>query len=266
MGRYDSLGTDIVNHCANDVLATGARPLLFLDYIGSGRLDPDVVAGIVRGAAGACGRLGVALIGGETAEMPGLYGLGDFEIVGVCVGACERDEVVGGERVRPGDAVLGLPSSGLHTNGFTLARKVLAEAGISYSERPEGMDQPVGEVYLEPHRAYLREIEALRNVADVRGMAHVTGGGLVGNLPRALGGLGARLDAGSWEEPAVFGLIRSLGGVPEDEMRSVFNLGVGFCAVVPPEGAEPGLEALRGEGCDAWRIGEVVEGGGVEFA
>jgi phosphoribosylformylglycinamidine cyclo-ligase len=266
MGRYDSLGTDIVNHCANDVLATGARPLLFLDYIGSGRLDPDVVAGIVRGAAGACGRLGVALIGGETAEMPGLYGLGDFEIVGVCVGACERDEVVGGERVRPGDAVLGLPSSGLHTNGFTLARKVLAEAGISYSERPEGMDQPVGEVYLEPHRAYLREIEALRNVADVRGMAHVTGGGLVGNLPRALGGLGARLDAGSWEEPAVFGLIRSLGGVPEDEMRSVFNLGVGFCAVVPPEGAEPGLEALRGGGCDAWRIGEVVEGGGVEFA
>jgi phosphoribosylformylglycinamidine cyclo-ligase len=266
MGRYDSLGTDIVNHCANDVLATGARPLLFLDYIGSGRLDPDVVAGIVRGAAGACGRLGVALIGGETAEMPGLYGLGDFEIVGVCVGACERDEVVGGERVRPGDAVLGLPSSGLHTNGFTLARKVLAETGISYSERPEGMDQPVGEVYLEPHRAYLREIEALRNVADVRGMAHVTGGGLVGNLPRALGGLGARLDAGSWEEPAVFGLIRSLGGVPEDEMRSVFNLGVGFCAVVPPEGAEPGLGALRGEGCDAWRIGEVVEGGGVEFA
>ena len=266
LGRYDSLGTDIVNHCANDVLATGARPLLFLDYIGSGRLDPEAVAGIVRGAAEACGRLGVALIGGETAEMPGLYGLGDFEIVGACVGACERDEVVGGERVRPGDAVLGLPSSGLHTNGFTLARKVLADAGISYPERAEGMDRRVGEVYLEPHRAYLREIEALRKAVDVRGMAHVTGGGLVGNLPRALGGLGARLEAGSWEEPAVFGLIRSLGGVPEDEMRSVFNLGVGFCAVVPPEGAEPGLEALRDVGCDAWRIGEVVEGGGVEFA
>jgi phosphoribosylformylglycinamidine cyclo-ligase len=266
MGCYDSLGADIVNHCANDVLATGARPLFFLDYIGSGRLDPGAVAGIVRGAAGACGRLGVALIGGETAEMPGLYGRGDFEIVGVCVGACERDEVVSGERVRPGDAVLGLASNGLHTNGYTLARKVLADAGISYSERPEGMDQPVGEVYLEPHRAYLREIEALRKVADVRGMAHVTGGGLVGNLPRALGGLGARLDAGSWGEPTVFGLIRSVGGVPEDEMRSVFNLGVGFCAVVPPEGAEPGLEALRDVGCDAWRIGEVVEGGGVEFA
>jgi phosphoribosylformylglycinamidine cyclo-ligase len=266
VGRYDSLGVDIVNHCANDVLATGARPLFFLDYIGSGRLDPDAVAGIVRGAAEACGRLGIALIGGETAEMPGLYGRGDFEIVGVSVGACERSEVVGGEKVRPGDTVIGLASSGLHTNGYTLARKVIAYAGISYSDQPEGMDLPVGEVYLEPHRAYVREIEALRKVVEVRGMAHITGGGLVGNLRRALGGYGARLDAGSWEEPAVFGLVRYLGGVPEDEMRRVFNLGVGFCAVVPPEAAEEGLEVLRGAACKAWRIGEVVEGGGVEFA
>jgi phosphoribosylformylglycinamidine cyclo-ligase len=266
VGRYDSLGADIVNHCANDVLATGARPLFFLDYIGSGRLDPEAVAGVVHGAAEACGRLGAALIGGETAEMPGLYGRGDFEVVGVCVGACERDDVVGGERVRPGDAVLGLASSGLHTNGYTLARKVLADAGLSYSDRPAGLDRPVGEVYLEPHRAYVREVAKLRDTVEVRGMAHVTGGGLVGNLPRALGGLGARFDAGSWEEPAVFGLIRSLGGVPEAEMRRVFNLGVGFCAVVPPEQTEKGLEALRGAGCKAWRIGEVVEGGGVEFA
>ncbi|MBA2534918.1 MAG: phosphoribosylformylglycinamidine cyclo-ligase, partial [Rubrobacter sp.] len=266
VGRYDSLGTDIVNHCVNDVLATGARPLFFLDYVGSGRLDPESVAGIVRAAAEACGRLGVALIGGETAEMPGLYGKGDFEIVGVCVGACERGEIITGVRVRPGDAVLGLASSGLHTNGYTLARKVLTDAGISYSDRPEGLDRPVGETYLEPHRAYLREIEALREAVDVRGMAHVTGGGLVGNLPRSLGGLGARLDTGSWKEPAVFGLIRSLGDVPKEEMRRVFNLGVGFCAVVAPEEAEPGLEALRGAGCDAWRIGRVVEGGGVAFA
>lgn len=265
VGRYDSLGVDIVNHCANDVLATGARPLFFLDYVASGRLDPEAVAGIVSGAAEACGRLGVALIGGETAEMPGIYGEGDFEIVGVCVGVCERGEVVSGERVRTGDAVLGLASSGLHTNGYTLARKVLAEAGMSYADQPEGLNRPVGEVYLEPHRAYVREVEALGDAVEVRGMAHVTGGGLVGNLPRALRGFGARLDAGSWEEPAVFGLIRSLGGVPEDEMRRVFNLGVGFCAVVPPEEAERGLEALRGSGCEAWRIGEVVEDGGVEF-
>jgi phosphoribosylformylglycinamidine cyclo-ligase len=265
MGRYYSLGADVVNHCANDVFATGARPLYFLDYVASGRLDPEAVAGIVSGAADACGRLGVSLIGGETAEMPGIYGQGDFEVVGVCVGACERSELVGSERVLPGDAVLGLASSGLHTNGYTLARKVLADAGVSYDDVPLDFRRPVGEVYLEPHRAYVREVEALRGSVEVRGMAHVTGGGLVGNLPRALGGFGARLDAGSWEEPAVFGLIRSLGGVPESEMRRVFNLGVGFCAVVPREAAEAGLEALHRVGCDAWWIGEVTEAGGVEF-
>jgi phosphoribosylformylglycinamidine cyclo-ligase len=271
-GRYASLGADIVNHCANDVLATGARPLLFLDYVGTGRLDPGSVAEVVRGAAEACEKLGVALIGGETAEMPGLYAEGDFEVVGVCVGACERGEVVTGEGVRAGDAVLGLASSGLHTNGYTLARKVLSDAGVSYAQTPEDLDRPVGEVYCEPHRAYVREIRALREAVEVRGMAHVTGGGLVGNLPRALGGLGARVDVGSWEEPAAFRLIRSLGDVPEDEMRRVFNLGVGFCAVVPAEHAESGLAALRGAGRQAWRIGEVVAvravagGGGVEFA
>jgi phosphoribosylformylglycinamidine cyclo-ligase len=265
MGRYGSLGSDIVNHCANDVLATGARPLFFLDYVASGRLDPEAVAGIISGAAEACGRLGVALIGGETAEMPGIYSQGDFEVVGVCVGACERSEIVSGERVHPGDVVLGLASSGLHTNGYTLARKVLEDAGVSYDDVPEDLRRPVGDVYLEPHRAYVREVEALRRAVDVRGMAHVTGGGLVGNLPRALGGLGARLDARSWAEPAVFGLIRSLGRLPESEMRGVFNLGVGFCAVVPPEEAEAGLQALQGAGCDAWRIGEVTEAGGVEF-
>jgi len=265
VGRYSSLGADIVNHCVNDVLATGARPLFFLDYVASGRLDPEVVAGIVSGAAEACESLGVALIGGESAEMPGIYGQGDFEIVGVCMGACERGEVVSGENVRPGDTILGLASSGLHTNGYTLARKVLADAGVTYDDVPEGLYRSVGEVYLEPQGAYVREIEALRGALEVRGMAHVTGGGLVGNLPRALGGLGARLDAGSWSEPAVFGIIRSLGSIPESEMRKVFNLGVGFCAVVPPEEAAAGLEALIGTGCEAWRIGEVTEAGGVEF-
>lgn len=265
LGRYDTLGADIVNHCANDVLATGAKPLLFLDYVASGRLDPAAVAGIVRGAAEACGRLGIALIGGETAEMPGLYGEGDFEVVGVCIGASEREQVVTGEETRNGDVVLGLASSGLHTNGYTLARKVLADAGVSYSDRPDMFDGSIGEVYLEPHRSYVREIEALRESVEVRAMAHITGGGLVGNLPRALGGRGARLDANSWRELAVFGLVRSLGGIPEGEMRRVFNLGVGFCVVVSGEDAERGLEVLREAGCEVWRIGEVVESVGVEF-
>ncbi len=266
VGRYASLGADIVNHCANDVLATGARPLFFLDYVGTGRLEPEAVAEVVRGAAEACRKLGVSLVGGETAEMPGLYAKGDFEVVGACVGACERSEVVTGEAVRAGDAVIGLASSGLHTNGYTLARKVLEDAGISYSDIPDGFDRSVGEVYLEPHRAYVREVSALREVVEVRGMAHITGGGLVENLTRALGGCGARLEAGSWEEPPVFGLIRSLGNVPEGEMRRVFNLGLGFCAVVPADAAERGIEAIREAGCPAWRIGEVVEEGGVEFA
>jgi phosphoribosylformylglycinamidine cyclo-ligase len=266
VGRYSSLGADIVNHCANDVLATGARPLVFLDYVASGRLDPDAVAQVVRGAAGACRELGVALLGGETAEMPGLYAEGDLDVVGVCVGACERGEVVTGERVRVGDAVLGLASSGLHTNGYTLARKVVEDAGLSYRDAPERLDRSLGEVYLEPHRSYVREIRALRSAVEVRGMAHITGGGLPGNLPRALGRLGARLYASSWEEPPIFALIRSLGSVPEEEMRRVFNLGVGFCAIVPEDDVDRALETLRGAGCASWHIGEVVEGGGAEFA
>ena len=265
-GRHETLGADIVNHCANDVLATGARPLFFLDYVGTGRLDPDAVAAMVRGAAQACRELGIAVIGGETAEMPGLYGEGDFDVVGVCTGACERGEVVTGEEVRVGDAVIGLASSGLHTNGYTLARKVVEEAGLSYDDEPAPLDRSIGEAYLEPHRAYVREIQVLREGVEVRGMAHVTGGGLVGNLPRALGGLGAELDLGSWPEPPVFGLVRTLGQVPEDEMRRVFNLGVGFCAVVAPEGVEASIETLRAAGCGAWRIGTVSEEPGIRFA
>ena len=266
VGSYDSLGVDIVNHCANDVLSTGAAPLLFLDYVASGRLDPEAVAGVVRGAAEACSRLGIALIGGETAEMPGLYAEGDLDIVGACIGACERSDVVSDGEAKPGDVVIGLASSGLHTNGYTLARKVLENAGISYSDTPEGFDLTIGEVYLEPHRAYVKEIQVLRNSVEVRGMAHTTGGGLPGNLLRALGGFGARLEPSAWKEPPVFGLIRRLGGIPEDEMRRVFNLGVGFCAVVDAEAEDEGVRVLRGSGCEAWKIGEVVEGEGVEFA
>ena len=265
LGRYSSIGIDIVNHCANDVLAMGATPLIFLDYIASGKLEPDRVAEVVRGAAEACCSLSIALVGGETAEMPGLYGEGDFDVVGACVGACERGEVISGKAVRAGDAVIGLPASGLHTNGYTLARKVLEEADLSYLERPEGFGRTIGEIYLEPHRPYVREVLALRESVEVHGMAHITGGGLAGNLPRALNGFGARLDHGSWEEPKVFELIRSLGGIAEEEMRSVFNLGVGFCIMVEEREAQRTVEVLRGVDCDAWRVGEVVDRGGVQF-
>ena len=266
VGRYDSLGADIVHHCANDVLASGARPLFFLDYVGTGEVVPEAVAGIVRGAAEACERLGISLVGGETAEMPGLYGAGDCDVVGVCFGACERSEVLTGENARAGDAVIGLPSSGLHTNGYTLARQIVADAGLSYDDTPEPLDRTVGDAYLEPHCSYVREIAALRTSVKVRGLAHITGGGLPGNLPRALGGLGARVEAGSWREPGVFGLIRTLGNVPEDEMRRVFNVGVGLCAVVAPEDAERAVDTLAEAGCEAWNIGTVTEQTGVRFA
>lgn len=268
LGEYGSLGLDLVNHCANDVLSTGARPRIFLDYIASGKLDPETVAEVVRGAARACEHLGMALVGGETAEMPGVYTAGALDVVGACIGAAGREETITGGEVRAGDAILGLASSGLHTNGYTLARKVVSDAGLSYTDIPEGLERSVGELYLEPHRAYVGEILALRTAVGVRGLAHITGGGLPGNLPRTLGSsaLGARLSAGSWDEPGVFGFIRETGGVAEGEMRRVFNLGVGFCAVVPPESAEEGLSVLRETGCTAWTIGEVVDNGGdVEF-
>ena len=263
--RYGSLGVDIVNHCANDVLAAGARPLFFLDYIATGRLDPAAISETVRGAAEACRLLDIALIGGETAEMPDLYAAGDFDLVGVCVGARERSEILDGSTVQTGDAILGLASSGLHTNGYTLARKVLGDAGLSLSDTPDVFEHSVGEEYLEPHRSYVQPIEALRETVEVRGMAHITGGGLPGNLPRALGGYGARIEAGSWQEPMVFGFIRDVGDVSEDEMRRVFNLGIGFCAVVRAEDAEAGLAVLGAAGCEAVRIGAVLESGGVEF-
>jgi phosphoribosylformylglycinamidine cyclo-ligase len=198
LGRYVSLGADIVNHCANDVLATGARPLLFLDYVASGRLDPEV-----RGAAEACRELGVALVGGETAEMPGLYAAGDLDVVGVCVGACERSEVVTGERVREGDAILGLASSGLHTNGYTLARKVVEEAGLSYPDVPEGFDRSLGELYLEPHRAYVREIQALQKAVEVRGESAAYSQRARGPAVCVLVGraAGVRPDPGTWQHP-----------------------------------------------------------------
>ncbi|MBA2691580.1 MAG: phosphoribosylformylglycinamidine cyclo-ligase [Rubrobacter sp.] len=263
LGRYSSLGHDIVNHCANDVLASGAKPHIFLDYIASSRLDPEAVAETVRGAAEACGKLGVALVGGETAEMPGVYSGGEFDIVGVCIGASERSAVVDGKNVRPGDAIVGLASSGLHTNGYTLARKVVEDAGLSLSDAPDGLGTTVGEAYIEPHRAYVGGVLALRSEVEVRGMAHITGGGLAGNLPRSLGGCGARLDASSWEEPPVFGFIRSFGRISEEEMRRVFNLGVGFCVVVAEGDVGKAVAILEDKGCPAWRVGTVTEEVGV---
>lgn len=256
LGRYDTIGHDIVNHCVNDILVQGARPLFFLDYIASSRLDPEMVATVVGGVAAACCAVGCALLGGETAEMPGVYAPGEFDLVGTIVGVVDRAEIVDGSAVRPGDAVIGLPSSGLHTNGYSLARRVFAGWDLR-AEVPE-LGCPLGEALLAPHRCYLAEVQRLRQAGvPINGLAHITGGGLVDNPPRILpAGAAIHLHRGSWPIPPLFQLIQRVGQIDDLEMAHVFNLGLGLLIVLPADQASRAL-ALLGEG---WLVGEVVAG------
>ncbi len=259
MGVYDTVGHDIVNHCVNDILVQGARPLIFLDYIAAARLDPDRIGAIVRGCAQACRQVGCVLIGGETAEMPGVYHPGAFDLVGTMIGWVDSDAIVDGGRLRPGDVCLGLPSSGLHTNGFSLARH--AFRGTSWDTVPPELGQPLGEVLLAPHRAYLREVETLWDAdVDVKAMAHITGGGFIGNIPRVLPQeISVRVDLASWQVPPIFRLIQARGSVDEMEMYRVFNMGVGFVFFVPPGDVEKARTALP----EAFVAGEALAWDGV---
>jgi len=255
LGRYDGVGADLVNHCVNDILTQGAVPLFFLDYVASGRLEPTLTAALVGGVAEACKALGIPLLGGETAELPGVYAAGEFDLVGTIVGAVERAGVVTGERVREGDRLLALMSGGLQTNGFSLARRVLAGR---YGE-PLG-ERTVGDLLLAPHRSFLGAVHPLLQAGVVRGMAHITGGGLPGNLPRVLPeGLGATVRLGSWPVPDIFPLIQREGDVSDEEMYRVFNMGVGFVLVMAPE------DAVRRAPEPLYPIGEVAAGAGVTF-
>ncbi len=255
MGRYDTVGQDIVNHCMNDILVQGARPLFFLDYIAAGKLDPEQIATVVGGCATACRALGCALLGGETAEMPGVYRPGTFDLVGTMVGWVEREAIVDGHDVRPGDVCVGLPSSGLHTNGYSLARHVLSSTGWE-TVLPE-LGRPLGEVLLTPHRAYLKEVEALFDAGvRVKAMAHITGGGFPGNVPRVLPeGVGVHLDRSAWEVPPIFRLIRERGQVDEMEMYRVFNMGIGLVLLLSPDEVSQALAVL---GDEALVIGQAV--------
>ena len=255
MGRYETIGHDIVNHCVNDILVQGARPLFFLDYIASGKLDPETIVAIVESCAEACRESGCALLGGETAEMPGVYRSGTFDLVGAIIGWVDRKNIVDGRNVRPGDVCIGLPSSGLHTNGYSLARKVFADVGWE-TELPE-LGRPVGEALLTPHRSYLGDYEALLEAdVTVKAMSHITGGSFPDNLPRVLPeGVGVRLDRSAWDVPAIFRVIQQRGNVAEGEMYHVFNMGVGMVVIVPPEQVDLTLAALD-EGATV--IGEVV--------
>jgi phosphoribosylformylglycinamidine cyclo-ligase len=221
-GRLFDAGVDLAAHCVNDVLTSGAEPLFFLDYVASGQLDLEEVTALVAGAASVCREAGCAIIGGESAELPGIYLEGELDFAGTCVGFVQRSELVDGSRCAPGDVVLGLPSAGLHANGFTLVRSLLRDN-----------EEADADLLLPPTRLYLDDVRKLRRRCDVRALAHVTGGGIAGNLARVVPpGLGARIDPLSWERPAVYGWLDERG-VPEDEQRRVFNLGIGYCAVVP---------------------------------
>ena len=261
-GRHRTIGIDLVAMSANDVLVCGAEPLFFLDYFATGQLEPSVAEEILAGVAEGCCEAGCALLGGETAEMPDCYGAGEYDLAGFLVGVVERERVVDGRTVVPGDAVLGLPSSGLHSNGFSLARRALLErAGYALDAVLAPLARPLAEELLTPTRIYVRAIRHLLEAVPVKAMAHITGGGLVGNLPRVLpAGCRAVLDASAWPEPPVFGLIERAGEVPAEEMLRVFNLGIGFVLVVAEADAGRALSLLTGAGEVAARIGRIVAG------
>lgn len=256
LGRWETIGQDLVNHCVNDILVQGARPLFFLDYVASARLDPEQIAAIVGGVAAACRAVGCALLGGETAEMPGVYEAGEIDLAGTIVGVVERERIIDGARIQPGDAILALPASGLHTNGYSLARRVLAAR--DWTQPLPELGGSIGDALLAVHRCYLEPVSCLRGL-DLRGLAHITGGGVIDNLPRIFPpGVGAVIRRGTWPEPPIFGLIQSVGQVDAAEMFHVFNMGLGLLIVLPAAQAAA-AQALVPE---AALVGEIVAGAG----
>jgi phosphoribosylformylglycinamidine cyclo-ligase len=262
-GRHDTIGADLVNHCVNDILVQGAVPLFFLDYLATGRLSPDVAEQIVTGVARACRENGCALIGGETAEMPGFYADGEYDIAGFIVGAVEKAKLVDGRSIVPGDVLIGLESSGLHTNGYSLARKVLFEvAGLRAESILPELNDTVADALLATHRSYLAPMKGLLQKGVVKGMAHITGGGITENLPRAFPeGCAAEVSRGAWRVPALFRLIAERGGIADDEMLRAFNMGIGLIVVCGEAHADDVLAHLREVGeAGAVRLGRVVAG------
>lgn len=262
LGRYGTIGIDLVGMVVDDLVACGAEPLFMTDYMVFGALRPERAAAIVAGVAEGCVRAGCALIGGETAEHPGHLGPDDFDLAGAATGVVEADGLLGPDRVRAGDAVLALASSGLHSNGYSLVRKVVAQAGLALDATLPELGQPLGEELLTPTAIYTRDCLALAAACEVHAFAHITGGGLAGNLARVLPpGAGAVLDRGTWRPPPVFGMLAGRGGVNEPEMERVFNMGVGMAAVVAAADADRALRLLADRGVTAWQLGQVTPNG-----
>ncbi|TLY38027.1 MAG: phosphoribosylformylglycinamidine cyclo-ligase [Nitrospirae bacterium] len=261
-GRHGTVGIDLVAMCANDVAVCGAEPLFFLDYLAVGKLVVGQAETIISGIADGCRQAGCALIGGETAEMPGFYAAGEYDLAGFAVGVVERDRMIDGSRVEHGDIVIGLASSGLHSNGYSLARRVLLdEGGMALDEQPQGLGDALGDVLLQPTRIYVRTILALVRSFEIHGMAHITGGGLTENVPRVLPeGCSATITRAAWPRPAIFDLIQGRGKVEPEEMARVFNLGIGLVLIVPPQAASDVIRLAHDSGDTAYRIGEIEKG------
>jgi len=256
-GRHTSVGYDLVSHCINDILVQGARPLFFLDYLAMGKLDGDVAADVVAGMAEACREFGLSLLGGETAEMPGFYNAGEYDVAGTIIGVVEEERIIDGKTASPGDRLWAIGSWGLHTNGYSLARKIMFEQeGLSASSRVEALDATVADVLLAKHRCYLPELEPLLDSGSIHALAHITGGGLTDNIPRVLpDGCGVRVDLSSLRPLPVFRYLMEKGEVAVSEMLRTFNMGVGMVVIARED---PGI-------ADSWLIGEVVDGQGVEY-
>ncbi len=263
-GLHDGVGQDLVAMCANDVVVQGAEPLFFLDYYATGRLSVDVAERVIAGIAEGCALAGCALVGGETAEMPGMYSEGDYDLAGFCVGVVERDRIIDGTRTRAGDVVIGLASSGPHSNGFSLIRRLMAEAHADVTTQVAGAR--LIDLLMAPTRIYVKPMLRLAAALPVHGFAHITGGGLTDNIPRVLpDGLGVRLDRGAWRRDPVWDWIQKAGRISDAEMHRTFNCGIGMIAVVAPADADAALGLLRSAGEQASVIGEVVRGTGVQF-
>ncbi|MBN2103174.1 phosphoribosylformylglycinamidine cyclo-ligase [bacterium] len=260
MKRHDTVGEDLVNHCINDILVGGACPLFFLDYIGTGILRSKDVESLVSGMVRGCKAAECALIGGEMAEMPGFYQAGEYDVAGCIVGIVEKDHVIDGSRIQKNDVLIGLPSTGLHTNGYSLARKVLFDhAGYDVNTRVPGLECSVGEALIAVHRCYKPVFEALYGSIDIHGMSHITGGGIEGNTRRILpDGLSLSIQWESWKLPSIFRLIQEEGHVPEQDMHRTFNMGVGYIFIVPPDEESRCMEILEMQGETPIRVGEVV--------
>ncbi|MCY0875718.1 MAG: phosphoribosylformylglycinamidine cyclo-ligase [Firmicutes bacterium] len=259
--RHDTIGVDCVAMCVNDILAMGAEPLFFLDYFATGKLQPQVLEQVVKGLADGCLQAGAALIGGETAEMPGMFADGEYDVAGFAVGIVEKSRMIDGRRIEPGDILIGLPSSGVHSNGYSLVRQLVADAALPWSHTPEALGCPIGEALLTPTRIYVQTVRPLLEPFDIRGMAHITGGGLLENVPRMFAPhLGCVIDPDAWPLPAVFDWLLSLQDISEETRYRTWNMGIGFVLAVSNAEVDDVLDALAAQGETAYVIGSVEAG------